>query len=82
MKKITSSGKYIFVKDYDTKNKYLPIRDYAKKGDIVKYEGMSLGFAHFRIIDLHSDRIRRIAMSHKEAFEYLEEVKQNGKPIS
>ena len=75
MKKITSSGTYIFIKDYDTKDRYLPLRYYADRGEIVKFEGMSLGIAHFRVINIEYIIERRITMSHKEAFEYLQERK-------
>jgi len=64
--------KYTIKKDYDTGDKYLPLRDYAKKGEIVRYTGKSLGNAHFDVLVDEDKLIRRIIMTAAEAFEYLE----------
>jgi len=68
MNKFVTGQKYRVKKDF-----YVDcdiIKYYAKKGEILLFEGPSL-YAHFR--GYNPDRL--VLMSRKEAFEFLEEIK-------
>ena len=73
MDKFIPEHKYRLKKDF-----YVgapPLEYFAKKGEIIIFEGKSL-YAHFKSLDG-----RLILMSNKEAFKYLEEVKDGKKKI-
>lgn len=67
MKKFVTGQKYRVKKDF-----YLecgPVKYFARKGEILLFEGPSL-YAHFRGYNPN----RLVLMSRKEAFEFLEEI--------
>lgn len=68
MKKFVTGQKYRVKKDF-----YIdcgPLKYFAKKNELLAFEGISL-YAHFRGFNPN----RLVLMSKKEAFEFLEEIK-------
>lgn len=69
IKKFILEKKYRFKEDFYYEA--LPFKWYGKKGEVVVFMGNNLGLAHFE--SLGKNR-RKITMTPKEAFKYLEEV--------
>jgi len=70
LERIVLEETYVFIKDFDTKNVYTPLRWFAKKGELAYCTGQSLGNPRFEIVDSEG-KYRQVIMNKKEAFSCL-----------